>query len=575
LSCPRSCWALALLAGALLAAPLTGAVSAQERRLTLEAFSATIEVQSSGALEVREELRFHFAGSWNGVFRTIPVLYDLGASRHRIRLQVIDVRDLTGEALRYETSREGAYRRVRIWVPGARDATRTVVLRYRVREALRFYETHDELYWNVTGNEWDVPIQSATARVILPDGASGRRAAAYTGAYGERGEGSLITEIEEGFFFRTTGPLAFREGMTVVVGWDPGLVHRPGALERALRAGLFLFALPVVSLIGMWRLWLARGRDPQRRPVSPRYEPPEGLSPAEAGTLVDNRPDMRDLTATLVDLAVRGYLRIEEEDRSGLARLLTKQHYTFRRLRAAGDELRPHERRMHGALFSGREAVSTRDMEHEFYKELPGMRTVLFDELKRAGYYHRRPDRVLQGYLVFGAAVLGLATAGLVSQATERGYSPVLAALAGVATGLPVLLFGLVMPARTVRGARRLEEVLGFEEFLDRVDSDRFRRMIKSPEQFEAFLPYAMAFGVEKRWARAFDDLYTEPPSWYVGSQPGSSFRPSNLVSNLDTMATRASSAMASAPRSSGSSGFSSGGGFSGGGSGGGGGGGW
>jgi uncharacterized membrane protein len=129
------------------------------------------------------------------------------------------------------------------------------------------------------------------------------------------------------------------------------------------------------------------------------------------------------------------------------------------------------------------------------------------------------------------------------------------------------------MPARTAGGTRRLEQILGFEEFLKAVDSDRFRRMVTSPEMFERFLPYAMALQVEKRWARAFESIYEQPPqpSWYVGSGDGY-FRPTHFTSRLGAMSSRAESAMASSPRSSGGSGFG-GGGFSGGGMGGGGGG--
>ena len=127
------------------------------------------------------------------------------------------------------------------------------------------------------------------------------------------------------------------------------------------------------------------------------------------------------------------------------------------------------------------------------------------------------------------------------------------------------------MPARTLKGARELEHVLGFQEFLDRVESDHFKRMVDSPEMFERYLPYAMALGVEKRWAKAFDDIYREPPDWYRGS-PGMHFRPTIFVTNLGTMSSQVGSAMASQPRSSGGGGFSGGGGgggFGGGGGGG------
>ena len=152
--------------------------------------------------------------------------------------------------------------------------------------------------------------------------------------------------------------------------------------------------------------------------------------------------------------------------------------------------------------------------------------------------------------------------------------APAAAIVGGVLTGLIVIGFGVFMPARTIGGVRRLEQILGFEEFLKAVDSDRFRRMVTSPELFERFLPYAMALQVEKRWARAFENIYAEPPqpSWYVGTGDGTSFRPTHFTSRLGTMSSRAESAMSSSPRSSGGSGFG-GGGFSGGGGGGGGGG--
>jgi uncharacterized membrane protein len=144
--------------------------------------------------------------------------------------------------------------------------------------------------------------------------------------------------------------------------------------------------------------------------------------------------------------------------------------------------------------------------------------------------------------------------------------------IAGVVSGLIVAGFGRIMPARTVEGARVLERVLGFEEFLRRVEGDRLERVVKTPEMFERLLPFAMAFGVERKWAKAFEGIYREPPTWYVGSTTGP-FDLNGFSSRLGDLSTRAESTMSSSPRSSGGSGFS--GGSSGGGSGGGGGGGF
>jgi len=172
-----------------------------------------------------------------------------------------------------------------------------------------------------------------------------------------------------------------------------------------------------------------------------------------------------------------------------------------------------------------------------------------------------RPERVEAMLAVLGGTVgatIGLSTMAVV--------------IAVVSSVLIMIVFGLIMPARTVLGARQRERVLGFEEFLQRVESDRFERVIKTPEMFERFLPFAMAFGVEKKWARAFQDIYREPPTWYVGANP-MGFNAGTFSSRLSDLSSRAGNTMSSSPRSSGGSGFS--GGSSGGGSGGGGGGGF
>jgi uncharacterized membrane protein YgcG len=555
---------------------------AQGRTLTLEEFNSTLTVQEDGTLDVVESLRFRFDGSWNGVFRSIPVeMEDSRGLRARLFLDIRAVVDGSGNSLEYELSREGRNRKIKIWVPNAQDRTETVTIAYDVKNGLRFFENHDELYWNVTGNEWEVPIERALARVVLPQGATDQRVSAFTGAWGSRNNDATITQIEEGYLFEADG-LGFSEGMSVVVGWAPGLVTRPTAVDKGLlmlRSNWPLL-VPFLSLVLMWRLWLARGKDPGRRPIATRYEPPEGFTPGMAGTLVDNTVDMRDITATLVDLAVRGYLRIEEEEQGRIERIFSSDDYRFVRLDKDRRGLERHEIRLLDGLFGGSNSVSTDDLENSFYREIPKIKKAIFERLVEDGCYARRPDTVQGGFIGGGVALAIASTMLFLFLASVAGAAPLSAIIGGIGTGLPVILFGIFMPARTVRGARKMEEVLGFEEFLERVDSDRFRRMIKGPEQFEAFLPFAMALKVDKQWAKAFESMYAEAATrntgWYVGrsGRPGS-FSPSNLVSNLSSVSSRTSSAMASAPRSSSSSSGFGGGGFSGGGGGGGGGGGF
>jgi uncharacterized membrane protein len=179
----------------------------------------------------------------------------------------------------------------------------------------------------------------------------------------------------------------------------------------------------------------------------------------------------------------------------------------------------------------------------------------------------RRTYLIIGGIIGIGGAVL----AGYAGQVTTA-VAPVTLIVAAVLSGAIIAGFGWFMPARTAHGTEVLEGALGFEEFLGRVEGERMDRMIRTPEMFEKYLPFAMAFGVEKNWAKAFEDIYDRPPDWYRGGSP-TGFRASNLTSSLGRMSTAAGTAMASAPRGSGGSGFGgggrSGGGFGGGGGGG------
>ena len=556
---------------------LLAAPAAADRTLVIQSLDATITVSAEGSILVEETVVPRFTGSWNGIFRTIPVQYRTPQGlNYTLRLDVDSITDAEDRPLKYENSRERHYRKLKIWVPGATDATRTVKLRYRVSNGLRFFDEHDELYWNVTGDEWEVPIESASALVQLPDGVSGVRATAFRGAFGST-EQTAVSIESGGVRVQTSRGLGMREGLTVVVGWNPGVVHRPTAIEKTVNVvySNVPLAIPPVIFLGMFRLWRRRGRDPELAPITTQYEPPAQMTPAELGTLIDGKPDMRDITASIVDLAVRGYLHIAETETERLFGLFTNKDYTFtlKKPRSEWNTLKAHERDLLQAMFSGSgDDVTLSDLKNKFYKNLPGLREELYGRLVKDGFYTGRPDRVRLVYII-GGIIVGVLI-GVISSTimTSLGMQPFTGIIAAVLSALIIIFFGWFMPSRTTRGTRELEKVLGFREFLSRVEGDRLERMVKTPAMFEKFLPYAMALGVEDNWAKAFEGIYTQPPSWYSGPGGVHTFRPSTLTHNLGAMSTTAAATMASAPRSSGGSGFSggsSGGGFGGGGGGG------
>jgi uncharacterized membrane protein len=560
--------------------PAASALSTRELRI--EKFHSEIILMPDASIDVTETIQAHFIGGpWHGLYRSIPVEYVTPQGlNYSLFLDVKRVTDGNGHALKYESSRERHYRKLKIYVPDADNSTQNISIEYTVSDAVRFFEDHDELYWNVTGDEWDIPIQSASARIILPEGTPNIRANVFTGAYRSRAQNADAEIAGNGVEVRTREPLRLHEGLTVAVAFDKGFVHEPTAAAKMVMffRSNWPLGIPIAAFLVMFYLWWTRGRDPRLRPITAQYEPPDQLTPGEAGTLVDNSADMRDITASIVDLAVRGYIVIEEHQKDRMLGLMHDKDYNFivQKDRGTWASLKPHEQSLLEGLFTAGtvgESVSMSSLENHFYTTLPEIKSDIFSSLITHGYYARRPDSVRSAYIGAGVVIGFLIAFGGAKIASSQGTAPLAFIIAGLAAGLVVCAFGWFMPAHTEQGTRALEGVLGFEDFLVHVESDRFNRMIKTPEMFEKFLPFAMALGVEKNWSRAFQGIMTQPPQWYRGSSYGPNFYPMTFANDLGYMSSRASSVMTSAPRSSGGSGFSgggsSGGGFGGGGGGG------
>jgi hypothetical protein len=557
------------------------ALPATARELVIQHFDEHVTISPNASIEVAETIDVQFIGGpWHGVYRTIPVEYtDPSGLNFSLFLQPLSVTDDNGQPLKYETSRQGRYLRFKIYVPNADDSTRTVVVRYRVLDAVRFFSDHDELYWNVTGDEWDAPINEASAQIVLPDGTTGVRATAYTGVYGSREQQAQVNVQGNTAAIQTTAPLGFHAGLTAVVGWDKGFVHPPSAGQKVwmfLRSN-WPFAIPIFVLFLMIWLWWTRGRDPERDAITVQYDPPDKLSPGECGTLVDDEAGMRDITATLVDLAVQGYMTIEQKQDSGMMGLTHHRDYVFH-LKKPSQEwsaARPHEQEMLAAIFGGGVPdVPLADLQNRFYTHLPAIKDQIFDALMTDGYYLHRPDVVRQSYIGVGVLIGLLLAIGSGWFQGVTGVASFTWVIAGIVTGAIICGVGWFMTARTLTGARTYAKVLGFEQFLGRVEKDRIEKLEKTPQLFEKYLPYAMALHVEKGWVQQFQGIAMQPPAWFQGYY-GGGFMPYLLVNDLMAMSFAAGTVMASAPRSvGGGSGFG-GGGMAGGGFGGGGGGGF
>ena len=558
---------------------LSSTSAAQSRNWRIADFKDTVSISSDGSALISEKITLVFVGQWHGIHRTIPIEYP-GPHGTNYTL-FVDVKSVTGEdgaKLKYDSSKSGDFRDLKIYIPGAEDATRVVNIDYTVRNSIRSFEDHDEFYWNVTGNDWPVPIDHASAFVTFPDGAAGGlRAQAFTGLYGSA-EGGATSEVKGAdAIFETTNPLSMREGMTVDIFIPKGVLKETSGLTRFfwfIGSNPIIF-LPFLTFAVMFGLWHTVGKDPDPGvSVAPLYEPPKGFTPAEVGTLIDDSTDPRDITSTIVDLAVRGYIKIEEKVDTFL--VFKKKDYLFHLLKPReqwGTDLCPHERVMLENVFAGGSETRLSELKNRFYTAIPIIQQDIMAALKTKGMYMLDPGSA-NGYSIVAVVAIGLLVAGLqyLGWMNLLNSIPLLIGSGLISAGI-WWLFAREMTAKTLAGARTVVAILGFQEFMNRVDADRIKRM--PPDTFEKYLAYAMALGVEQHWAQAFAGLIKDPPNWYVGSTPYSGFNPIFFSSSMHSMASDMHQVFVSAPRSSSSgSGFSGGGGggFSGGGFGGGGG---
>lgn len=557
---------------------------------TINKFHSDIVINDDSSFIVKETIDVEFHRPRHGIYREIPYKYINELDKaHKTPLDVLSVTDGSGKELKYKVAGTGNVINIRIG-----DANKyvsgnlTYVISYKVENAILFFDDHDELYWNITGNYWQAPINEASANIILAVKNKSKNfwASCYTGAYGSReSECRYETYPNSGEFF-TKKNLRTGEGLTIAFGWDKGFVNPPPSWKRFLWVinlrENWVFIFPFLSLILMINLWYKAGRDPKvRESVTVMYEPPKyngmPLTPAEVGILIDEKLDSRDITSSIVGLAVKGYIKIEETKRGGL--IFDSADYYLSRVKEPDGNLSPFEKILMKSIFTDNvyPGINVSDMKNNFYKNLDALKTSLNGELVNKKYFLRSPDKIRHYYIVAGIVVAVLVTVfGGVIYSLLVPYSGVKNLLAGILSGLPVLAFSRAMPAKTKTGASTYMDILGFQEFMNRAEKDRIERM-GNKDLFSKFLPYAIALDVVDNWAKAFEGIYQNPPEWYVSPGGLRTFSPGSFSHSINSMTSSLGTAMFSAPRGSGISGGGgfSGGGSSGGGFGGGGGGSW
>jgi len=584
---------------ALLVAPGARAQSFE----TIHSYDIQIVVHTDGSMRITETISYDFGPyERHGIFRRVPTRLAYDDRYDRVYpLTVESVGATGGASADFDVSDEpGGITQIRIGDPdrtiGGQHTYRIV---YVVQAAMNGFKDHDELYWNVIGDEWDVTVQSATVTVTMPGRVA--QAACYAGPYGSYlpcdrakmdGDIARFRHAQLGAFQALTIAVAVPKG--VVARPTPHLVER-WSMDRAfartpttLGVSGGLLAL-IVAGIG-WLLW-TRGRDRRfagspvdqvmgnptgadqavplfERGVAPvEFAPPEDLRPGQIGTIVDERANTLDVTATIVDLAVRGYLTIEEIPKEGW---FGKPDWTLHRTEKADDELLAYERTLLTKLFSPGTDVTLSSLKATFAAHLAKVEEQLYSDAVKRGWFLKRPDKVRTAWHALGVVLLvvGIALTFVLARWTHWG----LVAIPVAVGGLTLTIAGRWMPNRTAKGTAIARRVGGFRTVIETAET-HLSRWAEEQNVFTRFLPYAIVFGCTEKWAKAFEGLDQMPPdtTWYLSSRP---FLYADFGRALEGFSVTTGGTISSTPSGSGSSGFG-GGGFSGGGGGGGGGGSW
>jgi uncharacterized membrane protein YgcG len=611
-------------------------------------FRSDVAVAKDGTLDVTETIRLRSEGQEirHGINRDFPTRYRDRGHEVRVGFELIDVqRDGHSEPAKVIPQGNG----VRIRIGDAEtfldSGEHSYRIHYKTTRQLGFFQGHDELYWNATGNGWVFPIDVAEARIRLPSAAAFGARAVYTGPQGSTGQYAEVVEERPGeILFRTTAPLQREEGLTVAAAWPKGVVE-PAAAGTPARLWLEDNGPPVAAVFGLlgifayyFHAWKRAGRGPRAGTVVPIFSPPEGLPPPDVRYVTKMGSDNRAFAAALVDLGVRGHIRLREGDKPffGRAKMWVEK------VRAADADLPAAEAAMMGALFADGDSLL---MDDKYHATFQAAQSALDEGLKmkyegtlfvRNWSWSIRGLVLMLGALWLTAAVVMLVTpvdyggrfgrslaggglAALIAAAIlymwSRGVhsaAGMLAKVAAVALGvgaacagfvtvgtaietdrvLPILLPLLALPlvvsafwwmaAPTRAGRAVLDRIAGFRQYLSIAEEQRLETMHppeKTPELFERYLPYAIALKVENQWASRFAAVLAAAQAagntQAMGWYSGHGDPWSDPGDFADRVGDSLSSAISSASTAPGSSSGSGGGGSSGGGGGGGGGSGW
>ncbi len=574
----------------------------------INSFLSDISVNQDNSIDVTETIVYDSGSqSKHGIYRDI---IPLSSQKRRMEIEDIKVTDEENTPYTFEILKNGGDIRIKIGDPRRTFVgEKTYIISYKATNAVAQLEKNDEVYWNVTGNGWSMPIYSAKAKITLPPGQKITQGACYYGVKGSTAKCSTADKEENIYTFIAGRRLDPGEGLTVAAGFAKGWVS-PYTMKdnisnffNVYKQWAVAILMPLLTLFFSLRYWYKKGRDPKGTGVIvPQYDIEKGITPMEAGGIVLEDVSATGISAEIIYLATKGYLKIKRIQTS--FGFFQSTDYELTKLKDSSELENDYDKELLDALFTihpktglndlweilkGKkklgdltktiqgDVIKMSDLNYYFYKNAQSIVKKVLDALLTKGYYSNLGKMKTGGagifVTLFLAIWISLFIGGILS-ATLLDGNP-LPLIIGVFVSVPI--YGIILhfsPAKTKMGVAEKEYLLGLKEYLQIAEKNRLdfhNAPEKNPETFEKLLPYAMIFGVSEAWAKEFEGIYETSPSWYSDSTGTTAFSAVALNEAMSEFNTFAYSSLSSSP----SGGGSGGGGSSGGGGGGGGGGSW
>ena len=566
-------------------------VTASSSGYAIESFGSKIEINQDTSLTIEEAIEVNFSNPKHGIFRIIPVIYTNKGKTIRAKLKVLSVTDETGQQYQYQTSRYNQSIKIKIG-----DSEKTItgphiyVIKYKINKVLLPYEDHDEIYWNVTGHEWDTTIKKATAVIKSPT-APITKISCFAGRADSQEKQCRGDFISQEASFTATVPINPGSDFTIVIALDKNNQLRfPGPIKKIANFLLdnWGYLIAVTPLLIIFVFWYKKGRDQRyltdniyyqpknkktktvslfaRKYLPTVYSPIDNLTPAQVGTIIDEKVDTKDIVAEIIELARLKYLRIKKVERKKL--IGKKTDYLFIKKDKSEKDLKDYQKYLLESLFINDEEIALSDLKNKFYQYLSGFKKKLYQNLADENFFAGNPEKVRILWIVL-AAVMFFGSFFLLTMFSAF-YNNAVPMILFFLTALPVVLLARSMPRRTAWGYSLYRQIEGLRWYINK---GKWREKIAEKHLFLGeILPLAIALGVVKKLAKDMAELGVRPPDYFEGVMI------SNLYTDLNNFCRDSAATLVSSPSGksswSGGSGFS-GGGSSGGGFGGGGGGNW